>query len=261
MRRTILALATSAVVGIGAVSIASAADLPVYKAAPQVIAYNWTGPYIGVNLGYHWGRDRATTAADTFGWSVAGAAAIDGVTRGTVQPSGIMGGVQAGYNWQVNNMVWGLEADVAFLSGTDSRRVTNFTSINPADVFSTKAKATYLATLRPRVGLVWDRTLLYVTGGLALTEVKFTDSFGSFGNISVATVSSSSTRAGWTIGGGFEHAFGNKWTAKVEYLYADFGTISTSIPSCAICGAGSDITVNHKYTDNIVRFGLNYRLN
>jgi len=104
-----------------------------------------------------------------------------------------------------------------------------------------------------------DRALFYVTGGLAVTNVKFTDSFGSFGNTSVAAISSNTTRVGWTVGGGIEYAFTNNWSAKAEYLYADFGNFTQSIPSCIICGVGSDIAVTHKYTENIGRVGLNYK--
>ena len=104
-----------------------------------------------------------------------------------------------------------------------------------------------------------DRALFYVTGGLAVTNVKFTDSFGSFGNTVVAAISSNTTRVGWTVGGGIEYAFTNNWSAKAEYLYADFGNFTQSIPSCIACAVGSDIPVTHKYTENIGRVGLNYK--
>ena len=242
---------------------AVAADIPMKApvVAPVIApVFNWTGFYIGGNVGYHWDRDRATTATDPVGWSVAGAAAIDAVTGGTLSPRGIMGGGQIGYNWQVgNSFLWGLEADANALAGTASRSVTGFAVINPADVFTTSAQTNFLATFRGRLGVTFDRVLLYGTGGLAVANTKLTDSFGSFGNLSVASVSATSTRTGWTAGGGIEWAFADNWSMKAEYLYVDLGTISTLIPSCALCAVGSDITVNHKYTENIARIGFNYR--
>jgi outer membrane immunogenic protein len=242
---------------------AFAADIPVRAPVVTPIMapiYNWTGFYIGGNVGYHWDRDRATTAANPIGWSIAGAAAIDAITGGTVSPRGFIGGGQIGYNWQVsNNFLWGFEADANALGGSASRLVTGFAVINPADVFTTTAQTTFLATVRGRLGVTFDRALLYATGGLAIANTKFTDSFGSFGNTSIAAISSSSTHAGWTVGGGFEYGFADNWSAKLEYLYVDLGSVDTRIPSCALCGIGSDIGVSHKYTENIVRFGLNYR--
>src|SRR5262249_36871366 len=159
--------------------------------------------YIGGNIGYHWDRDSATTAADPIGWTIAGAAAIDAATGGTVTPRGIMGGGQIGYNWQVgNSFLWGLEADANALAGSATRSVTGFAVITPADVFTTTAQTNFLATFRGRAGVTFDRVLLYATGGLAVANTKFTDSFGSFGNLVVASVSTTSTRAGWTVGGG-----------------------------------------------------------
>jgi outer membrane immunogenic protein len=254
------AVAVSAILGIGA---ASAADLPARLPAKAPVyvapAFSWTGFYIGAHAGYHWGSDRASTAADPVGWTLGGVAAIDAITPGTVHPNGFIGGGQIGFNWQVNSIVWGIEADASWMDGTATRAVTGFAFINPADVFTTTAQSRFFGTLRPRVGLAVDRALFYVTGGLAVTNVKFTDSFGSFGNTVVAAISSNTTRVGWTVGGGIEYAFTNNWSAKAEYLYADFGNFTQSIPSCIACAVGSDIPVTHKYTENIGRVGLNYK--
>ena len=203
-----------------------------------------------------------TPALVNFAEMLAGAAAIDTVTPGTVDPRGFIGGGQIGFNWQMNNFVLGIEADASYIGGSASRNLTNFTVINPADVFTTTTENRFFGTLRPRVGLAVDRALFYVTGGLAVTSTRFTDSFGSFGNTVVATVSSNTTRVGWTVGGGMEYAFTNNWSVKGEYLYADIGDFTQSIPSCTglfICAVGSDISVTHRYTENIGRLGLNYK--
>src|SRR5271169_1359378 len=75
---------------------------PIYT-TPSV--YSWTGYYVGLNAGYHWDKDNATTSADTIGWGAAGAAAIDGQSGGSVSPKGFIGGMQAGYNWQFGRFV------------------------------------------------------------------------------------------------------------------------------------------------------------
>src|SRR5262245_45703171 len=114
---------------------AIAADLPI-RAAPMpayLPAFGWSGFYVGVNAGYHWGRDRADTAANPVGWTAAGAAAINGATPGLVNPSGFIGGGQIGYNVQTGTWVWGIELDAAWVNGSESRRVTNFAVINNTD--------------------------------------------------------------------------------------------------------------------------------
>jgi outer membrane immunogenic protein len=254
------AVVASAMLGIG---VASAADLPARlpAKAPVYVAppFSWTGFYIGANAGYHSDSDRASTAADPVGWTF-GAVAIDAVTPGTVHPSGFTGGGQIGFNWQMNSLVWGIEADASWMGGTATRAVTGFAGgVNPADVFTTTAQSHFFGTLRPRVGLAVDRALFYVTGGLAVTDAKFTDSFGFFGNNVVTTVSDNTTRVGWTAGVGIEYAFTNNWSVKAEYLYADLGNFTQSIPTCVPCGVGSDISVTHRYTENIGRVGLNYK--
>ena len=244
--------------------VVHAADLsqPSYKspAYTSPAGYSWAGFYAGANLGYHFGKDATSTTADPTGWTGAGAAAIDATTPGSVSPKGFIGGLQAGYNWQFGKFVAGVEADVNFMSGSASRSVTNFPVIAPADVFTTSAQTSFLATVRPRLGYaVWDRGLFYGTAGLAVARLKFSDSFGSFSNTSIAAVDTTKTKMGWTIGAGFEYGFSQSWTVRIEYLYADLGSTDTQIPSCIGCTAGSDITVHHKYTDNIVRLGVNYR--
>jgi len=250
--------------GLGAASgpaPASVADFPLKaplytKVHPSTSANSWSGIYAGVNVGGHWGRDSATTAPDPAGLTAAGAAAISAATPGSVKPNGFAAGEQIGYNFQAGRIVYGVEADAQWLGGSASRSVTNIAVINPADVFTTTAQSAWLGTFRGRVGTTIDRALLYVTGGAAYSGVKFSDYFGSFGNTFHSSVSESPGLWGWTIGGGVEWAIDNKWSWKAEYLFADFGPATTTIANIA----GNDIAVTHKYSENPVRVGLNYRL-
>jgi outer membrane immunogenic protein len=143
------------------------------------------------------------------------------------------------------------------MDGNASRSVTNIPVINPADVFTTTTKAIFLGTHRTRIGIASGNGLFYATGGLAVGSFKLTDSFGAFGNTSIATSDTTVTRLGWTVGGGLEWSFPAGWSAKIEYLYVDFGTKDTSIPSCAICAPGNDIPVHHRLSENIARLGIN----
>ena len=229
-------------------SSALAADIgaePFVGRMPPPVAYNWTGFYLGGNAGGHWSKDDVTTSS--FG-------GVDALSSTSLGPSGFIAGVQTGYNWQVGNVVLGIELDGNWLGGTASRTFSNFGApFNPADAIIQNAKAEFLTTVRPRAGVAFDRVFLYVTGGLAFGTIKTTDTFSS-SNGTVFAATNSSTRTGETIGGGLEYAFLDNWTAKIEYLYVSFGSFDTLIPRTA-----GPITVHHKYSDNVARVGLNYR--
>jgi outer membrane immunogenic protein len=196
-------------------------------------------------------------------------------------------GGQAGYNWQFNrSWVFGLEGDIdatgqdgTGLFGPSTRVVTVVPPVGalvlPTRTTTTTAtgsleeKLSWLATFRGRIGVLpSDRVLLYVTGGLAVGEVKTTAgattttttalSFGTPpGPTSVSSLAaSSSTQAGWTIGAGVEGAIGGNWTAKLEYLYVDLGTVNNTFAGTA---PFAPITTSAHVTDNILRAGVNYR--
>ena len=103
----------------------------------------------------------------------------------------------------------------------------------------------FLATFRGRVGYAgFGPVLPYLTGGLAVGDIEARSSLGS----------STTTRAGWTVGTSVEWAVVGPWTAKVEYLYADLGKASCPTGICSTT-APTDV----KLTENVVRAGLNYR--
>ncbi len=266
------------VASFGATS-ALAADLPVrtYTKAPVYVdpGYNWTGFYIGLNGGYSWGN-----ASNTITTTVP-------VAAGSQHMDGWVIGGQAGYNWQFNrSWVFGLEGDID-ATGQDGTAffgpsATVVTVVPPAGALvlptstttttatgSLEEKLSWLATFRGRIGVLpSDRVLLYVTGGLAVGEVRTTAgattttttalSFGTPpGPTSVsALAASSSTQAGWTIGAGVEGAIGGNWTAKLEYLYVDLGTVNTTFAGTA---PFAPMTTSAHVTDNILRAGVNYR--
>jgi len=222
MRKTV-----SAVFGgvlLFAFSPAVAADMPVKGApyAPGPALYNWTGFYAGINAGYGFGTSNWTNTA--------------GVTTGNFNTNGFVVGGTLGYNLQTGRFVWGIEGDFDYS--------TIKGSITTAVCAGTCSTAnSWLATVRGRFGWSFDRWLPFITVGGAGGDIKATSILGS----------STSTKFGWTIGGGIEAALWDNWTWKVEYLYVDLGTGSCS----GACTGGATINVTHKI--NLARIGFNYR--
>jgi outer membrane immunogenic protein len=206
---------------------AHAADLsvaPLYKAPPAppsqlTPAYNWTGFYLGVNGGGGWGRSW---------WS--------GNATGVNVSGGLLGGT-AGYNWQTANIVLGLEGDVDW-----SRLQGNTVSTLCPNGCSTND--TWLSTVRGRVGYSFDRVMPYVTGGLAVGDIRAAVP---------GLAGGSTTNAGWTVGAGLEVALPGNWSAKAEYLHVDLGKFNCGT------GCGTLPTDNVSLHDNVFRAGVNYR--
>jgi len=203
-----------------AASGAHAADLslaPLYKAPPSEVtqAYNWTGFYLGVNGGGGWGDSH---------WQGIGRADLSG---------GEVGGT-AGYNWELGHAVLGLEGDVdwSHLSGTTTCPGGSCTTTND-----------WLSTVRGRVGYAFDRFLPYITGGLATGDIHAA---------APGFPGSSSTNAGWTVGGGVEVALPGNWSAKAEYLHVDLGATNCGVN----CGGAPNENVS--LHDDIFRAGVNY---
>jgi outer membrane immunogenic protein len=254
-----------ALIALGLSIPAMAADLeiggPTYKAArPVVRAYDWTGFYVGGNVGGHWGSDKITTTTDANfeGLGPAAGAAIDAVSPTTLHPKGFIGGVQAGYNLEGSGGVFGIEVDANWLGGSATRMLTGIPLINPRDVMTNTSQGTFLSTLRMRWGTaaITDRALLYVTAGFAFATVKTTDSMGYFGNAVIRSTSNSTTQPGLAAGGGFEYAFTDNWSAKFEYLFINLKNFDTTIPGVL---GNDNIVVTHQYTDHIGRFGMNFK--
>jgi outer membrane immunogenic protein len=250
---------------------AQAADLPPAPAAPAykapVVApeiFSWTGFYIGVNAGGHYDSNVMTATADSVGFLAAGVnpTAFDTALGTTLHPQGFIGGGQAGFNWQAGNFLFGVEADANGLTGSTTRTFVfgpgNAAGLTPGDFVTDSTGSRFLATARARLGVTFDRVLLYATGGAAWGSVQATDTFGAVGGTVVSTISSTTNRFGWTVGGGVEWAIGYNWSFKAEYLYVNLGNFSQSTP--AITGFPStDVAFNHAYSENIARIGVNYR--
>lgn len=246
---------------------AAAADLnlaPFYKAPPPAAASNWTGFYLGAHAGYGWGEASVS--------NIPGPAFTPGqaqwlIDNGspTLRPSGAMGGFQAGYNVQTGSVVWGVEADFSF-SGVEASRTTPLL-VPPALLalndrsFAETDSLKWLATFRGRIGWATPHLMLYATGGLALGQREFsqfvlTDPTVNFNNLRNSV---STTKAGWTLGGGVEYALTRNWSVKGEYLYTDLGTISATTDSDTAPGLGVTLTSSSHLRLHSARGGINYK--
>ena len=181
----------------------------------------------------------------------------------TLTSSGFTGGGQIGYNFQPSNWVWGIEADIQSLDLNDSHGGKfRYTTNNAPYNLSTSNSTDWLFTLRGRVGYAFNRSLVYFTGGLAVTEIDFTQTFSEppFTAVPGVRSKSSSTEAGWVIGGGWEYGFAQNWTLRGEYLFAQFEP-DTAVGR-GVKGTPANATFHNSLSDldvNIVRGGLNYK--
>jgi len=186
---------------------------------------------------------------------------------------GAIGGAQAGYNWLAGMWLVGVEGDLNY-----SGQRAKFNAVCPGEIcnpaligvvndssvianFEDGQKLEWFATLRARLGVaVTPDAIAYVTGGLAVGEVMTAGTvfgFDGSGNPVNTIVSSHNTKAGWAVGGGIEGRLAGNWTAKIEYLYLDLGTVTT-IPTPAL-NSTTAVAFNSRITDNILRVGANYK--
>jgi outer membrane immunogenic protein len=223
----------------------SAPSAGYYKAPPAAAAYNWSGAYVGGNIGLGFARDPSAFADPA-----------DIVSEHLyLDPIGVVGGGQIGYNWQAaSSWVLGAEADFQGTSQHDSATCLGAAGC-PGDAIN--QKLLWFGTLRGRVGWSDGPTLYYGTGGFAYGDVK--TNFNPIVCCSLFPLSIGGTQTGWTVGAGIEtHLVGN-WTGKIEYLYVDLGSESATgaIPP----GVGPiPFSVSSYIRDNVVRIGVNYRL-
>jgi outer membrane immunogenic protein len=206
----------------------------------------WTGFYAGLNGGYGYTSDPYNQQELFPGAGIAGATTFS-YADANITPRGPLLGGQAGYDWQIQHLVLGIEADMDW---SDQHAVAcslecGNDSVEPSSLDRT---LNWIATFRGRIGLQNGGYLFYATGGAALANV--TDATSLFG----VPQSLSLTRAGWAAGLGLEARLWGHWSGKIEYLHLDFGSITETQFSSSI-----DVTNIARVSDNLVRVGLNYQ--
>jgi outer membrane immunogenic protein len=280
MRRlTIAAVAAASIFGF--VENASAADLPVKApAAPVAAPYSWTGFYVGANVGGGWGH-RNIDYSPNDSASVIFIGNGNAVLGDSFKSSGVVGGLQLGYNHQFNrSWLVGLETDFDWTGMKGSGSTPYFGSLENS---SAEERIKWFGTVRARLGyLPTDNLLAYVTGGFAYGKVEHSAAYNTAngGSISINTGvfglvcgvpfgttttcytgSSNHIATGWTLGGGLEYAIWQRWTIKAEYLYVSLGSNSvTELGNLNGALAQSTLNANFNRTNfNVARAGVNYR--
>jgi outer membrane immunogenic protein len=280
MRRHIgWALASVVSLGFSGLGAASAADMAVKArpVVPPVMAYNWTGCYIGAHGGYGWGKNtndfgKAVRSGPTEELGAAFDSEFGPFNHDT--KGGVAGG-QVGCNYQAaNNIVIGIEGE-GFWSGMKG----SFTALedggglgDPGTFTRFESRNRWDADLAARLGYAWGRALLYGKAGVAFGSFNYTETHDDFptthgcpnqiftangiinGQCSVGV---NKTQAGLLLGVGLEYGFTDNWTGKIEYNYIDYGTFNLAYPSLT---APIQSFAVHE-TKQIVKVGVNYRFN
>jgi outer membrane immunogenic protein len=237
-----------AVAALGFSAAASAADMPVYlKAPPAAPAWDWTGMYLGYNVGYGWGKKDLYDIYPT----------PDGSSDGNPTLHGALGGLQGGYRKQFNWAVIGIQADYSW-SGVGSHFNCFLFGDQVCD-----AKTQWFASLTGSLGvLVTPQALLYVKGGGAAVRDQFSDmatttaSLGGIPSNPGVIFSADQTRLGWTLGAGFEYAITHNWSIFAEYDYMNFGSQTVSYAG----ENGSYFPELITQEMQMVKIGMNYKL-
>ncbi|HJU31621.1 MAG TPA: outer membrane protein [Hyphomicrobiaceae bacterium] len=240
MRTTRPAFYLALLASVASAQSAPAADLggaprrPVYdEPIPHQPAFSWSGLYIGANVGYGW---------SDVDWQFA---AAPGIGTGHSGNGGLAGG-QIGYNIQMRQFVFGAEADLsgAWIDGATSC---------PDPSFSCGHSFNWIGSVRGRGGITvnGNRTLLYGTAGVAWADVDYTAKDKGTG--AVFGTGFSDTHVGFVAGGGIEHMLTPNLSARAEYLF--YGFDSVTAPAGALGGGPATLDLNTQ----TVRFGLNYK--
>lgn len=218
-------------------------------------------PYVGITSGAAFAKFAGNTVI-TGPLDPAQANSINTTGNQILRPTGFITGIEAGYNWQFNKILFSLESDLQALSLNDSINSGAIPLPNVSNtqfVMSSYANTNWLITLRPRLGLVSHQLLFYTTGGLVLTPLQadfvFSDNRGSFASSRVSQL-----KAGFVVGAGIETLLTPIISLKAEYLFVDVNRQNASTMSRIISGSEVfDSTTNFK--TNIFRLGLNASLN
>jgi outer membrane immunogenic protein len=264
MRRQIL------LASVGAIAIAGtafAADLPVRAPPPIYLPpppiFTWTGIYIGGQIGYAWGNGSNNfNGFDPF-FNGGQGVFLNSSVGGT--PNGVIGGAHVGYNYQIPGWNWFSSSGVVIgLEGTvDGTSLSNtaIATFPDGSNLSANSTADIQGSIRGRIGLTWDRALIYGTGGVAFggfnSNVSFTGTNFATGAPFFASGNISSTRVGWTVGGGIDYAVTNNWSVFAEYRYTNFGSIREN--DFGQLPGGFTFNGSRQLNQNQVQVGFSYR--
>jgi outer membrane immunogenic protein len=217
-----------------------AADMATPKTAMPILpppvqpTMEWTGFYVGLNGGYGWSEALNVSIVET--------ARNKSFMRSSTMPGGFVGGGQAGYNWQSGHWVFGFEADIQYVDLGGAVEWNGFEGLRLSS-----GQSQYMGTVRARLGYAIDRTMFYATGGFA------------YGGLIENPLSGDSTsNQGFAVGGGFEYAFTENWTGRIEGLYLNLESKAKST-SATMNGSTYVLTARPGDGAGLMRVGVNYK--
>jgi outer membrane immunogenic protein len=230
-----------------------AADLamkPADPVPPEAATFTWTGFYVGAHIGGVWTGGDLDSRASTLGKSAV-------VSRsGFHSDPGVIGGAQAGYNYQVDQFVLGVEANVDLTSGQNDFTITQFPGLGRATT-TVKDRSDWNASLRGRFGYAFDQWLPYVTAGVGVRNDKLSGTTIFTPGLGNTSVSDTETQVGFIGGLGLEYALNEHWSIRGEALYSwypshdvRFGSgtgLATSVVSSKPQTISATIGVNYRF--------------
>lgn len=235
--KTLLKAAVAAIALLGAAGAPLAADLRgrgVLPPAPELPTfYNWSGIYVGGQVGYSWGSDRASEFAS--------AGRVPLGRSFDYSPSSFIGGARLGFNYQFGAVVVGVEGDIEGMNAAEGK----------GDLGGTvRVRQDWQGSVRARLGYSLDRIMIYATGGVAFTKLEY----AYVSPLAGLTETINSSRTGWTVGGGVDYALTDNIILGVDYRYTDYGRFDH-------VGAGAYLgrTVEHEPSAHAVRASLAYK--
>jgi len=212
--------------------------------AADMNAADWSGFYLGGQVGWAHGEMKLTD--------------VDGYNGGTFSydDDGVAADVYAGYNFQRDSLVFGLEASVGYLGLDGSRQYPPYVGVRLPSDSRASVETDLHVTVTGRAGFAWNDFLLYFKGGWAGTDAKvsFIDDDPT-GTTLVSGTSRSKFKSGYTVGGGLEWAMTDMLSVRLEYMYSDFGSITHT----ATTAGGGSMRFKHDLEAHTLMLGVSYR--
>ena len=242
---------------------------------------DWSGAYLGAVGGHSWGEASTNFSPSPLmaipffnEFLLPGAyQSLQSAGSQNYGMNGFLGGIELGYNHQINHLVLGLEADFQYTDLGNRQSKTTILNVNPLlnssinfpTEFDGQVRSDWLSTVRTRVGYAEGNLLGFISGGLAIADYSYrsgrTLNVSNGINteaISSATNTTAQILTGWTVGAGAEYALIQNWSVKAEYLYARFDNIGDN--SSTLSGIPLEaVSRTSAFTQHIARLGINYR--
>lgn len=238
-------MSTRSIIAASAIAFFTASSAFADPAQVPSQAYSWEGGYVGLNLGYGGGKAKHPFKYTDSFYGYSERESVD------VTSSGFSGGIQAGWNFQYDSIVYGLEADIQASNVKGDLKYRYSDSFG--DDFTVKAgtKMKRFGTIRARVGhTVSDQFLVYGTAGFAAGQTESNASIEGIGSDKIKKV-----KGGWTAGVGAEYAFDDSWSLKSEYIYTDLGKAKLFSYS----DGSETISGSRKFSFHMFRVGVNFQ--